>query len=846
MDEKMSKEQFAEEEQEEKKKGIKVVNISNEVKTAFLDYAMSVIVSRAIPDVKDGLKPVQRRIIYGMKEANITASAPTKKSARIVGDVMGKYHPHGDSSIYEAMVRLAQKFSTRYPLVDGQGNFGSIDGDGAAAMRYTEARMSKLAMEMVRDIDNDTVDFMPNYDGEEQEPVVLPSRFPNILVNGSTGIAVGMATNIPPHNLKEVIDGILAIAENPDISTTELMQIIQGPDFPTGAYILGKSGIRNAYETGNGSIIIRSKTEIEEMSNGKYRIIVHEIPYQVNKTRMIEKIAELARDKIVDGITDLRDESSGEDVRVVIELRKDVVPEVILNQLFKLTQLQVSYGINMLALYEGEPKVLGIKEMLILYTKHQKDVVRRRTQFDLQKAEERLHIAKGIIVAINNIDHVIEIIKASKNVDEAQQNLINTFDLSERQAKAIVAMSLGRLSAFETTKIETECQELEQTVANYRQILADDNLIFDIVKKELIEIRDKYGDARKSEIIAGDFNIDDEDLIPQENIIVTLTINGYIKRVPENTYRTQNRGGRGIKGMTTNEEDVVDKIIVSNTHTDVLFFTDKGKVYRIRGHQIPEYSRTSKGIPVINLLNMEKEEKVRSIISLDSYDEEAGLLFVTKLGTTKRVSVKEFERIRQSGKIAINLKENDELIDVKLTNGSAEILIASSKGKVVRFNENDVRMMGRNASGVRGINVNGGEVVGVATSLEGKYILVISKKGYGKMSLIDDYRLTNRGGQGVLTMKTTDKNGPLTAIKAVNGDEDILVVTNQGVIIRTSLEQVKIAGRNTLGVKIIRLDENQEVASLAVSEKIDEETEENVLNIENENITNESVGENND
>ena len=582
------------------------------------------------------------------------------------------------------------------------------------------------------------------------------------------------------------------------------------------------------------------------MSNGKYRIIVHEIPYQVNKTRMIEKIAELARDKIVDGITDLRDESSGEDVRVVIELRKDVVPEVILNQLFKLTQLQVSYGINMLALYEGEPKVLGIKEMLILYTKHQKDVVRRRTQFDLQKAEERLHIAKGIIVAINNIDHVIEIIKASKNVDEAQQNLINTFDLSERQAKAIVAMSLGRLSAFETTKIETECQELEQTVANYRQILADDNLIFDIVKKELIEIRDKYGDARKSEIIAGDFNIDDEDLIPQENIIVTLTINGYIKRVPENTYRTQNRGGRGIKGMTTNEEDVVDKIIVSNTHTDVLFFTDKGKVYRIRGHQIPEYSRTSKGIPVINLLNMEKEEKVRSIISLDSYDEEAGLLFVTKLGTTKRVSVKEFERIRQSGKIAINLKENDELIDVKLTNGSAEILIASSKGKVVRFNENDVRMMGRNASGVRGINVNGGEVVGVATSLEGKYILVISKKGYGKMSLIDDYRLTNRGGQGVLTMKTTDKNGPLTAIKAVNGDEDILVVTNQGVIIRTSLEQVKIAGRNTLGVKIIRLDENQEVASLAVSEKIDEETEENVLNIENENITNESVGENND
>lgn len=810
---------FAEHEMQEEEKGIQIVNLSKEVKNSFLEYAMSVIVARALPDVKDGLKPVHRRILYGMSEAKMNAGSPYKKSARIVGDVMGKYHPHGDSAIYEAMVRLAQNFSTRYPLVDGHGNFGSIDGDGAAAMRYTEARMSKIAMEMVRDLDEDTVDFMPNYDGEEQEPVVLPSKFPNILVNGSTGIAVGMATNIPPHNLAEAIDAILAIAENPDIEVADLMQILKGPDFPTGAYILGKSGIKKAYETGNGTILLRSKTHIEEMANGKNRILITEIPYQVNKTVMIEKIADLAREKIIDGITDLRDESSGEDIRVVIELRKDVVPEVVLNQLFKLTQLQVSYGINMLALVDGEPKVLPVKEMLQYYLQHQKNVIYRRTQFELKKAEDELHVLQGIVIAIENIDEVIQIIRSSKNVEESQSALMDRFHLSERQAKAIVSMSLGRLSALEIEKSETKCKNLEEQVEDYKAILSSEDRIFEIVKNELIEIKNKYSDARRSEIIMGEFNIDDEDLITKEDIIVTLTLNGYIKRVPMDTFKTQNRGGKGIKGMTTNEEDVVDKIVIANTHKDIIFFTNFGKVYRLRGHQIPEYGRTAKGIPVINLLNMDANEKVRSIISLNEYQENHTLVFVTKNGIVKRVALKEFESIRQKGKIAIHLKEDDELIDVKLTDGTAQILIASSNGKVVRFNEQDVRVMGRSASGVKGINVNGKEVVGVATSLEGEYLLVISKNGYGKMSLITDYRLTKRGSQGVLTMKISEKNGLLSNIKAVNGTEDLLVVTNQGIVIRTSLEQVKKAGRNTLGVRIIKLNEGQEVSSIAIAAK---------------------------
>ena len=821
--------EFVEAEKAEDTRGnIEVANLSETVKKSFLEYAMSVIVARAIPDVKDGLKPVHRRILFGMNESGITSSIPHKKSARIVGDVMGKYHPHGDSSIYEAMVRLAQRFSTRYPLVDGHGNFGSIDGDGAAAMRYTEARMSKIAMEMVRDIKKDTVDLIPNYDGEDEEPVALPSRFPNVLVNGGTGIAVGMATNIPPHNLGETIDATLAIYENPDITISELLEIIPGPDFPTGAYIMGKSGIVKAYETGQGSIIIRSKAEIEyNKSNGKPRIVVTEIPYSVNKANMITRMGELARDKVIDGLTDIRDESAGEDIRVVIELRKDVVPEVILNQLYKLTQLQTSYGINMLVLVNGEPKVLGIKPLLTYYMDHQFDVVTRRIQFDLAKDEERAHILEGLIKALLNIDEVVDTIKKSKNNEDSAIQLCERFKLSEKQAKAVLGMTLSKLNSLETEKIDNEHKELLAEINEFKRILADKEEIYKVIKAEMLEIKERYADKRRSEIMGGEFNIDDEDLIPQEDIIVTLTVNGYIKRVKDDTYRTQKRGGKGMKGMSTNDDDVVDKIVMANTHEDVLFFTNYGKVYRIRGHQIPEYSRTSKGIPAINLLKMEQDEKVRSIISINNKDEnitdEHCLVFVTKKGITKRVYLSEFARINQNGKIAVGLKDDDELIDVKLTDGTAEIFIASSNGKVVRFNEQEVRCMGRTASGVRGINVGEGEVVGVATSLEGKYILVISEYGYGKMSDMNDYRLTKRGSQGVLTIKAGEKNGSLAKIVAVNGEEDILVVTNLGIIIRTSLKEVKVAGRNTLGVRIIRLINNQKVSSLCVTEAVEDE-----------------------
>ena len=819
---------------EDNRSNVEIANLSETVKKSFLEYAMSVIVARAIPDVKDGMKPVHRRILFGMSEAGIYSTTPHKKSARIVGDVMGKYHPHGDSSIYEAMVRLAQRFSTRYPLVDGHGNFGSIDGDGAAAMRYTEARMSKIAMEMVRDIHKDTVNFIPNYDGEDEEPVALPSRFPNVIVNGATGIAVGMATNIPPHNLAEAIDATLAIYENPDITTQEILEIMPGPDFPTGAFIMGKSGIYKAYETGQGSIVIRSKTEIDTMANGKSRIIVNEIPYGVNKATMIEKMGELARDKVIDGMTDIRDESAGEDIRVVIELRKDVVPEVILNQLFKLTSLQISYGINNLVLVNGEPKVLGIKPLLQYYMEHQFDVVTRRIRFDLAKDEERAHILEGLVKALLNIDEVVETIKATKNNEDSTMQLCEKFDLTEKQAKAVLAMTLSKLNSLETEKIENEYHDLKVEIDEFKRILSDKNEIYQIIKSEMIEIKNKYGDKRKSQIVGGEFNIDDEDLIPQEDIIITLTNNGYIKRVPMDTYKTQKRGGKGMKGMSTNEDDIVDKIVKANTHEDILFFTNYGKVYRIRGHQIPEYSRTSKGIPAINLLKMEQQEKVRSIISInnktDDLTDEHCLMFVTKNGITKRVSLNEFKRINQNGKIAIGLKDNDELVDVKLTDGNAEIFIASSNGKVVRFNENEVRSMGRTASGVKGINVVDGFVVGVATSLEGQYILVISEKGYGKMSKMEDYRLTKRGGQGVLTIKSSEKNGNLAKIVAVNGEEDILVVTNQGIIIRTALKEVSVAGRNTLGVIIIKLANDQKVSSICVTEA--EESNEVVENSE--------------
>ena len=837
--------EFIEAEKQEDNSNIEVANLSETVKKSFLEYAMSVIVARALPDVKDGMKPVHRRILFGMSEAGITPSIPHKKSARIVGDVMGKYHAHGDSSIYEAMVRLAQNFSTRYPLVDGHGNFGSIDGDDPAAMRYTEARMSKIALEMVRDIKKDTVDLIPNYDGEDEEPVALPSRFPNILVNGGTGIAVGMATNIPPHNLGETIDATLAIYENPDITIPELLEIIPGPDFPTGAYIMGKSGIVKAYETGQGTIIVRSKCEIDYKGpSGKPRIIVSEIPYGVNKANMITRMGELARDKVIDGLTDIRDESSGEDIRVVIELRKDVVPEVILNQLFKLTQLQSSYGINMLVLVNGEPKVLGIKPLLSYYMDHQFDVVTRRIKFDLARDEERAHILEGLIKALTNIDEVVDTIRKSRNNEDAIAQLSEKFDLSEKQAKAVLGMTLSKLTSLETEKIENECKELLAQINEYKRILADKNEIYKVIKAEMLEIKERFSDKRRSQIIGGEFNIDDEDLIPQEDIIITLTVNGYIKRVPVDTYRTQKRGGRGMKGMSTNEDDVVDKIVMANTHEDVLFFTNFGKVYRIRGHQIPEYSRQSKGIPAINLFKMDPTEKVRSIISIDNKSDdltdEHTLIFVTKHGITKRVALSEFARINANGKIAVGLKENDELIDVKLTDGNEEIFIASSNGKVVRFNENDIRVMGRTASGVRGINVGNGEVVGVATSLEGKYILVISERGYGKKSKTEDYRLTKRGGQGVLTIKTSEKNGNLAKIVAVNGEEDVLVVTNLGIIIRTSLKEVNVSARNTLGVRIIKLSNNQKVSSLCVTEAYDEEEESPVVESKVEEVVSEA------
>ena len=814
--------------------GVKVVDISNEVRTSFLSYAMSVIVARAIPDVKDGLKPVHRRIIYAMNELGFTHTKPHKKSARIVGDVMAKYHPHGDTAIYDSMVRLAQDFASRYPMIDSHGNFGSIDGDPAAAMRYTEARMAKIAEEMVRDIEKDTVDMIPNYDGEEQEPVVLPSRIPNVLINGTSGIAVGMATNIPPHNLSETIDAALAVMENPDIDVNELMtNYIYGPDFPTGAYILGRSGIRKAFETGNGSITIRSKCDIEEMDNGKKRIIVTEIPYQVNKAVMIEKIADLVKNKIIEGITDLRDESNREGIRVVIELRKDVVAEVILNQLFKLSQLQVTYSINLLVLVNGEPKVLPVKDILVEYIKHQEDVIRRRTRFDLKKCLDRQHILLGLQIAGKNIDEVIEIIKTSKNGEDAGNRLKERFPLSDVQIKAILDMKLQRLTGIEQEKIDAQLYELEQEIAELNRILDDYSHLQEILKQELLDIKNRYGDARKTEITSDSSVIDDEDLIPQENIVISLTTNGYIKRVTSDTYKAQHRGGKGIKGMSTNENDVVDKLLACSTHTDILFFTSFGKVYRLRGYQVPEYSRTAKGIPVLNLIQIEKGEKVRAMLSVYNYDDDHYLNFVTKEGIIKRVQVSQFENIRQNGKIAINLREDDELIDVKYTVGNDEILIANSNGKVVRFDENTVRQMGRTATGVKGIDVDGGHVVGVSTSQEGKYILAISEHGYGKMSVIEDYRKTNRGTKGVKTVNTTEKTGNLAVMRAVNGDEDLLVTTDKGIVIRVHLNQVSISGRNTQGVRIIKLDEGHSVSSIAVVEaEIEEENIENVENTE--------------
>ncbi|TDW13204.1 DNA gyrase subunit A [Breznakia blatticola] len=806
---------------------VKQLDIVTDMRKSFLDYSMSVIVARALPDVRDGMKPVHRRIIHGMNEQGMYSDKPYKKSARIVGDVMGKYHPHGDSSIYEAMVRMAQDFSYRYPLVQGHGNFGSMDGDGAAAMRYTEARMSKITMELIRDINKDTVDFIPNYDGEETEPSVLPSKFPNLVVNGSMGIAVGMATNIPPHNLSETIDATIAIIRNPEITIMELMENhIFGPDYPTGGTILGRSGIKQAFETGRGSIITRAKVKIEEKSNGKTRFIFNEIPYQVNKSNLVKKIAELVRDKAIEGITELRDESNRDGVRIVIELRKDVQPDIVLNQLYRLTPLQSSFGVNFLALVNGAPKQLNIKEALQHYIDHQIEVIERRTRYDLRKAEERAHILEGLKIALDNIDAIITLIRNSKDDETARNGLMENFELSEIQARAILEMQLRRLTGLQRERIENEYNELLARITDLKDILANHERVLTIICDELTEIKEKYGDERRTEISDEGIDIEDEDLIPVEDIVISMTETGYIKRIPIDTYRTQNRGGRGVKGMNMNEDDVIDMLITMSTHDYLLLFSNFGRVYRMKGYKVPSGTRTSKGIPVVNLLNLNEGEKIRAMIPVQTESEMKYLFFVTKNGLVKRVDEQEFYSIRQNGKIAITLRDGDELVGVRQTNGDNEIVIAGSNGKAVRFNENQVRPMGRSASGVRGFNVDGSTVVGMATSEEGQYILSVSENGYGKRTNMDEYRLTSRGTKGVKTINITEKTGNLVAVRAVNGDEDVMIITDQGIIIRISLENVGVYGRNTQGVKLINVAENEKVARVAPVAKQENEEDE--------------------
>lgn len=810
--------------------GLTDVGTAELVQTSFLDYAMSVIVSRALPDVRDGLKPVHRRIVYSLDETGTTPDKPFKKCARIVGDVMGKYHPHGDSAIYGALVRLAQPFSMRYMLVEGHGNFGSIDGDEPAAYRYTEARMAKLALEMVRDISCDTVDFMDNYDGVDREPTVLPARFPNLLVNGSAGIAVGMATNMPPHNLTEVIDGVIALAHNPEITIEELMEHIKGPDFPTGATILGRSGIRDAYESGTGSIAVRSKCEIEDRGDrGLKRIVVSEIPYGVNKALMIENIANLARDKVIDGITDIRDESNKEGIRVVIEVRRDIIPEVLLNQLFKMTQLQTSYGIINLCLVDNAPKVCSLKELLTQYLDFRVEIIRRRTQFLLAKDEARDHIVIGLIKCHDNIDEIVDLIKASETPEEASDRLKEKFGFSDAQVQAILGMNLRRLTGIETEKLQAERAQLELNIKEYNRILSARENQIEVVIKELKEIEEKFGDDRRTEISNAASSIDDEDLIPEEQIVITLSRGGYVKRLTADSFRAQNRGGRGVRGTTLNENDVVDLMVYTKTHTDLLFFTSLGKVYRVRGYQIPEYQKTGKGIPVVNIINVEKGEVVKAIIACDEYREDRYLFFVTEKGLIKKTYIKEYESIRQNGKIAIGLREDDMLLAVREIEENTIVGIAASNGKMVNFFADETRPMGRSASGVKGIDLVDGEtVVGVTTELGGNKILVLTDKGFGKMTdRVDEegnqiYRLTKRGAKGVSTLKITDKVGKLVAVRAVNGDEDLMVITNAGIVIRTHLDQIRTIGRNTQGVKIMNLEGRQKVVSIAIVPREDD------------------------
>ena len=814
-------------------------NIVQEVKDSFLEYSMSVIVSRAIPDLRDGLKPVHRRILYSMYESGYTPDKPHRKSARIVGDVMGKYHPHGDSSIYEAMVRMAQPFSFRHMLVDGHGNFGNMDGDGAAAMRYTEARLSKLSLEMVRDINKDTVEFTGNFDETEKEPEILPSRFPNILVNGSMGIAVGMATNIPPHNLGEVIDGCVAYIDNPEIDTLGLMEHIKGPDFPTGGIILGNSGIKKAYETGRGTITIRGKVEIEE-NNGKTRIIVTELPYQVNKKEFQERIGQLVRDKVLDGISDLHEESNLENpVRVVIYLKKEANANVVLNNLYKHTQLQVTYGINLLMIDQKTPLILSLKEVISKYIDYQKEIIIRRTRYDLKKCEARVHILEGLKIALDNIDEVIRIIKASKTDQIAKEQLTSKFGLDEVQCEAILEMKLRRLTGLEKDKIENELKDLLARIEELKSILASEQKVLDIIKAELLEIKDKYSDERRTYIdMTAIEYIEDESLIPEESVIITLTNKGYIKRLAIDTYKSQNRGGVGIKGMATNEEDFAQYLLTMSTHDYVLFFTNKGKTYRMKGYEIPLYSRQSKGLPIINLIPIEKEEYVTAMLKVENNEKNNYIVFCTKNGLIKRTNIKEFENIRTNGKLAITLKEDDELISAKKTSGENEILIASSNGRMIRFEENEIRIMGRTASGVRGINVEDGVCVGCEIAEQGQQILVVTEKGYGKKTDLEEYRMTHRGSKGVKALNVTDKNGNIVSFKTVHENEDLMIITNNGIVIRLPLEQVSSTGRVAQGVKLINLKDDQKVSTVAIiqREETDNEDSQEMGNIsQNEN-----------
>lgn len=808
-------------------RGVQGINISTEMKTSFLDYAMSVIVSRALPDVRDGLKPVHRRILYAMQDLGNTADKPHKKSARIVGDVIGKYHPHGDSAVYETMVRMAQDFNYRYMLVDGHGNFGSVDGDSAAAMRYTESRMSRIAMELLRDINKDTVDYQDNYDEQEREPVVLPSRYPNLLVNGTSGIAVGMATNIPPHHLGETIDAVIALSHNELITTEELMEIIPGPDFPTGGIILGRSGIRRAYETGRGSVLIRGKVEIEIQPNGRETILVHELPFQVNKARLIEKIAELVREKKIEGITDLRDESDRTGMRIVIEVRRDANANVLLNNLYKQTALQSSFGVNMLALVDGQPKILGLKEILYHYLEHQKVVIRRRTIYDLKRAEDRAHILEGLRIALDNIDKIISLIRGSKTADEAKTGLIEKFDLSARQAQAILDMRLQRLTGLERDKIEEEYNTLQILITELRSILADEDKLLEIIREELLEVKERFADKRRTEITLGGAEmIEDEDLIPIENSVLTLTHNGYIKRLPANTYRSQRRGGRGIQGMGTNDDDFVEHMLNTSTHDTILFFTSKGRVFRTKGYQVPEFSRTAKGLPIINLLGVDKDEKVTAMIPVDKFEEDKYFFFVTQNGIAKRTPVSAFANIRSNGLIALTLRGDDELIGVKMTNGNEDIVIGSKNGMLIKFNETDIRTMGRVAGGVRGIRLRKGDIaVGMDIVSDGEEILVVTEKGFGKRTPIEEYRIQSRGGYGLKTLNVTERNGLLVAMKAVDGTEDLMLITIHGILIRMAIKDISVIGRSTQGVRLIRLGEDELVATVAkvLKEEIEDE-----------------------